>query len=1004
MNSDFCGGQLLGKLRGLCMFMMLLAAAAGMAAPAQHFTFASYNTGSGLTNLNARTLLQDRSGLLWVGTENGVFILDGTLFHKVQGFTAVGLENVRALREDSAGRIWAVDENHLAYWQAGKVHAILAVSFEALSHEPLDLAVLEKVHDTVYLLEGGVLTAVSSPDEGRSWHAAAVVAPNIAVAHPEFSKLISLATEDGATLWAGCEKALCRFDPLRGQAVRLSKQEGVPTDAWRAITVTRVGALWARGESGLLVRRGPSLPFEKRPLPALSFSGMRKPSLVEDPSGQIVLNGMEGFARDDGDSWRIYGQANGLPGDGIETFIFDRKGTLWFGSLGHGILRWLGYGFWEDWTRAEGLNSNIIWGMSKGSGSGVWISTEQGVAQIDPRSAKVLSQAGVSGRVLSVAVDKRSHVWLANATGRLLDINPATGQRRIAVDGLEHIFQLHVDREQRLWVCSRKGLLFFTGADGWTAPHLVSQLPSGYAWSIAEGTDRTLWLSYSKGLYRFQGQSWAAIRLAFPRKEAFNFMLAAMPDGTLWLQNKEPYPLLHLRVEANAATILEKVETSSFGSDNITFVEMDRRGWLWVGSDDGIHVYDGRQWIQCTAEDGLIWDDTDFHSFLEDQDGSIWIGTSGGVSHILRPESLFKTHTPEVHVLDIALSGQPLSTLEVPQLNLQRPTLTVHLLDTNYDRGSATVTRYRLDGEDNEWQDASGDSIRFPALYPGRYKLQVLTYDRRTHASSPQENFSFVLMEPWWKRKPLLAVEAVAIFAILFGLWRVSIHFLVARQQELERLVSLRTKELEKEKCELLAARSELLETTRRDPLTGLLNRRAIFEHMQALCDIAQSAGPSIAVVMADLDGFKQINDQYGHIAGDSVLQECARRIESVTRPVDYVGRYGGEELLILLPGLDRGSVCKRIEEIRLSISARPIEHNHLLLSITCSFGVACFDGGTATTKDLVNLADAALYLAKRNGRNRVEYADELNSDPGFTTLKLTSSGTKSGLCLEPCN
>ncbi len=983
---------------------MLLAAIAGVAALAQHFTFAFYNAGSGLTNLNARTLLQDRSGLLWAGTENGVFVLDGAIFHKVQGFTAAGLENVRALREDSAGRIWAVDGNHLAYWQAGEVHAISAVSFEALTHEPLDLAVLSEVRDTVYLLEGGVLTAISSQDEGRSWHAAAVIAPNVAVAHPEFSKLISLATGDGATLWAGCEKALCRFDPLRGQATRLGEQEGVPADAWRAIMVTRMGAFWARGENSLLVRRGHSLPFERRPLPALSFNGTRNPLLVEDPTGQIVLNGMEGFARDDGHGWRIYRQANGFPEDSIDTFIFDRKGTLWFGSMGHGILRWLGYGLWEDWTRAEGLNSNIIWGIAKGPGPGVWISTEQGVAQIDLRGAKVLSQAGASGRVLSIAVDMRSHIWVANANGRLMDIDPATGQGRIAVDGLERIFQLHMDRQQRLWVCSRKGLLFFTGADGWTAPHLVSQLPSGYAWSIAEGTDGTLWLSYSKGLYRFQGQSWAAIQLAFPRKEASNFMLAAMPDGTLWLQNKEPYPLLHLRVEGRAATILDRVETSSFGSDNITFVEMDRRGWLWVGSDDGVHVYDGRQWVQCTAEDGLVWDDTDFHSFLEDPDGSIWIGTSGGVSHILRPENLFKIRIPEVHVLGAALSGQALSASEVPQLNLQRPTLTVHLLDTNYDRGSAIVTRYRLDGEDNEWQNASGDSIRFPALYPGHYKLQVLTYDRRTHASSPQESFSFVLLEPWWKRKPLLALEAAAILAVLFGLWRASVRFLVARQQELERLVSLRTEELEKEKRELLAARSELLETTRRDPLTGLLNRRAIFEHMQTLCEIAQSAGPSIAVVMADLDGFKQVNDQYGHIAGDSVLQECARRIEAVTRPVDLVGRYGGEELLILLPGLDRGSVRKRMEEIRLSISARPIEHNHFLLPITCSFGVAWFDGGTATTKDLVSLADAALYLAKQNGRNRVEYADEPTSDPLFATLKLTISGTKSELCLEPCN
>jgi diguanylate cyclase (GGDEF)-like protein len=173
--------------------------------------------------------------------------------------------------------------------------------------------------------------------------------------------------------------------------------------------------------------------------------------------------------------------------------------------------------------------------------------------------------------------------------------------------------------------------------------------------------------------------------------------------------------------------------------------------------------------------------------------------------------------------------------------------------------------------------------------------------------------------------------------------------------------------------AELLAAKEEIRQQAMRDALTGLWNRRSIMEVLvRELVRGFRERSP-VAVIMMDLDHFKQINDKYGHIVGDHVLQEASQRLLNSVRPYDGVGRYGGEEFLMVLPGCDESSVFHRAESMRLAISEQPVKSGDLMLNVTASFGATvCPAGFSIESLPLLHLADEALYDAKRSGRNRV--------------------------------
>ena len=209
------------------------------------------------------------------------------------------------------------------------------------------------------------------------------------------------------------------------------------------------------------------------------------------------------------------------------------------------------------------------------------------------------------------------------------------------------------------------------------------------------------------------------------------------------------------------------------------------------------------------------------------------------------------------------------------------------------------------------------------------------------------------------------------------GLRNENIRIVQETNEKLERSVIDRTRQLRTAMAQLGEANVQLREYSRRDPLTGAYNRRHFREAFEQALAACKGSGGPLALLLLDLDHFKRINDTHGHLAGDDCLNHAARRIEEVAAPRGgVVARFGGEEFVVILPGLDAQEALQVAEAIRLRIHQLPVESGGKQIRLSASIGLHTVDGERGDApEEIIRIADEALYRAKDDGRNCVRHS-----------------------------
>src|ERR1017187_925449 len=400
----------------LCLRSSVLVLLLAAALSAQRYSFKEFGQDAGLTNLDVYCLMQDRTGFLWVGTENGLFRYDGRQFRaytKAQGLPSVQIE---ALHQTADGEIWAGTSQGLARLKGDSFETVRAGPGKG-AH-----AIASDARGNLYVGTNlGLLVAPpASPRGKREFHLHAV-----ADSGNGKQPVYGIAVESPERVWYGCAAGICL---LEGEHARPLAEFDVPRESWRGFLLDRQGSLWVRSYTSLIVLAKGAGKFVRRDA-GLPLSA-RNPAVLMDRDGEICVPSSRGLARRTASGWTLTRKANGLPSTSVTFFLQDREGSAWIAMDGGGLVRWLGYKSAESWTESEGLSNDVVWSRGRDKRGTLWAATEAGLSRFLPERAQWQAWkhplSGI-GPTLGLVAGRDGTWWVGQAAGGVLHLDPRTG-------------------------------------------------------------------------------------------------------------------------------------------------------------------------------------------------------------------------------------------------------------------------------------------------------------------------------------------------------------------------------------------------------------------------------------------------------------------------------------------------------------------------------------------------------------------------------------------------
>ncbi|WP_300668267.1 ligand-binding sensor domain-containing diguanylate cyclase [Desulfoluna sp.] len=1000
----FCTGRQWRAFFLACFFFLTtLTAAHGST---QTLLFNHIDEANGLPDSTVFQVMQDREGAMWFGTRNGVARYDGVTMKVLQNEAgnpqSLSHNDSGGVLEDPDGSIW------LRTWGGGLNRLDPETgNIQRFQHDPLDPQSLSEDRvQSDFIDSHGILWAgtfgkglnrfdqktggfthyLSDDTPGaishnRVWSISETrdqvlwvgtdqglnrlnrEKDTFTVALPN-ERIRALHPAGGGTLWVGTQNGFHLFDPEKGGVVPFPGMETLPPE----ISSGPINTLYEDGRTlwvgtqnhGLLIldlETGHSTLHQSVPYLAHSLSHNDIRWITQDRAGVIWIatrgGGINTLSKTC-HQMKLF--MPGYSGDHIPLDIHavaaDDDENLWFGSWYTGLKKTTLSGDMSEATGnvppPRGPGSLDINALALGPTKDLWIGTwGNGLIRRAHQTAEYTRMDSISphpdNRIFTALSEKKAGIlWAGTRNQGLFRHDLKTGQVTRFTEG----------------------------------PSQKGGLSSNTINDLLEDDSDNLWVGTNLGLNRIAEQG-GRVSWFHKRKEAAESLshnvitgLAQTPNGDIWVGT---YHGLN-RLDPETETIRTYFMEDGLSGNVIKSLIFDGSRRLWVATDKGLSAIDlkndtiSRFPLPLRFVQGAV---------NRSKRGEVIFGAKNGYL-VFSPEEIPLTlSTAPLYLTGLSLNGspiqpgipvdkriilsKPLNKTDRIELKHTENNLTVSFALHDYSNPAENRYRFRLKGYDTTWVEAGNSTTaRYSHLPPGSYRFQVMAAGSHGAWSQSHTGLEIHIATPFWERGDFRA--AICLFAA--GLIWLRITFTRKRTRELKHLVTLRTQELEEQ-----SRHHEALSLT--DPLTELLNRKGLQKRQKELHSQARRNQTPYALILADIDHFKSINDTCGHDCGDFVLQQISTLFYSNQRTHDILGRWRGGKFILLLPDTNEKGARILAERMRDRIAASLFEWNGVYLTVTVTIGgVTC--ALDETFEQSLSKANAALYTGKKRGRNQV--------------------------------
>jgi diguanylate cyclase (GGDEF)-like protein len=917
-----------------------------------------------LSSNRIRVIYEDRDGSLWLGTEGGGlnrFDRERETFtrfnHNPSNPTSLRSDYIRSVVQDRDGALWVGTEG------GGLARMDTATGrFRHFVHDRQNSGSLGSDRVRVVYLDREGAVWVGTDDAGLDRFDAATETFRHFRHDPGNPRTLAsdwvraLHHDSRGTLWVGTDGGLCEYRPDTGSFARYAHDPTDPVSLVEnrvtAVYEDRGAVLWVGTYSGVSrfnIGTGFFNHHKNDGSSPHQVSGNLIQSFAESPDDRAIWVGTygTGLNRMDRKTGRfsryrsLPSDPRSLADDRVMSLAVDREGIVWAGMIDAGLDRFDSRTgafthFRHDPDNPHSLSRNAVTRIYEDRQGVLWVGTYKGgLNRMDRRTGEFIRYQHDSSnptslsndRVVGIVEDEGGILWIGTDGGGLNRFDPEKGTfshyRHDPSDpaslSSDNVWVVHRDRMGRLWIGTQGG-----GLNGWEPAlrhaHLGrfkrydtgDGLPSAVVNGILEDDSGNLWISTNRGLSRFS-----------PQSETFK-------------------------------------------------------------------NYD--------ATDGLQSSEFNQGAFFEASDGEMFFGGSNGFNsfypHLVRDNP----HAPEVALTAFLKFNQPVD-LGVPMKDVREISLgykdsvvAFEFAALDYTAPEKNGYRYKLEGFDEDWIDAGRlRRATYTNLGPRAYTFRVRAANNDGVWNEEGLSVRVKMIPPPWRTWWAYGIYGLMVAGLLYAYAHRQAQKL-EREAEYNRKLQLeveaRTQELAQRNKDLEAFNHKLEEASLTDSLTGFWNRRFLLQQIPK--EIAQvdrtyesfdsegreSVKSSLLFLMFDLDGFKGLNDTYGHAAGDRVLIQVRQMLLDACRQSDTIIRWGGDEFLLVGRSADPQTAESLAERIRSVMEEKKFDVGlEQTVNLSCSIGFAFYPFDPARPKffsweQVIGVADRALYVAKESGRN----------------------------------